>query len=122
MAREDVRVIYCFVRAKNKTAAEDRVNESLQKRQLYATISPMELKKLHCLPVALTEENFGLSSEDYTRVQRTTAVIHAAWPVNFKIGLKSFESQIKGTSVLRDQVWAILCWLAGRSDSQLSHL
>lgn len=49
------------------------------------------------LTSSLHEPHLGLSKDTYATLQaRTTHIIHAAWPVNFQLGLPSFSSSLQG--------------------------
>lgn len=90
------------------TDAANRVQASLRERRLSTTTSfPLFLKseKLVALPTNdLSAPNLGLSSPALFAVLQdtTTLIVHAAWPVNFNIGLASFRPQLAGLRRLLD--------------------
>ncbi|KAK8101801.1 NRPS-like protein biosynthetic cluster [Apiospora kogelbergensis] len=102
--------IYCLVRSSSNssTDAASRVQASLRERRLSTTTSfPLFLKsgKLVALPTNdLSAPNLGLSSPALFAVLQdiTTLIVHAAWPVNFNIGLASFRPQLAGLRRLLD--------------------
>ncbi|KAK8041417.1 hypothetical protein PG994_014424 [Apiospora phragmitis] len=101
--------IYCLVRSSvNNTAkdAADRVQTSLYARRLSTAASfPKLQQKLACLTTDdLGAPHLGLSSPAiFATLQATaTLVVHAAWPVNFAIGLASFRPQLAGLRRLLD--------------------
>lgn len=94
--------VYCLVRGEN---ARQRVSKSLEARGL--SLSGNDATRADKL-TALSTNNFGapnlgLRAEEYAQLQSsTTAIIHAAWPVNFNISLESFRPQIAGLRNLLD--------------------
>ncbi|KAK8002060.1 NRPS-like enzyme [Apiospora marii] len=102
--------IYCLVRSSSNNSAKDaidRVQTSLHTRRLStATSLP---KHMHQKLAAFTTDDLsaphlGLSSPAiFDTLQATaTLVVHAAWPVNFNIGLASFRPQLAGLRKLLD--------------------
>lgn len=93
-----VKNVYCFVRASDRTTAKKRVKSALASKRL-TTFKTEESKKIHCLPADLSKADFGLDSNVFKEIMGSlTIVIHAAWAVNFNLGVRSFESHhIKGT-------------------------
>ncbi|KAJ5107632.1 hypothetical protein N7456_004307 [Penicillium angulare] len=106
LARSDnVRKIYCFVRAKSLISARRRVAESLRARSVSFNLSPASERKIVALPADLSNPaNFGLEEETFAHIKKTvTNVIHCAWSVNFNWALESFEqSCIAATRNLLD--------------------
>ncbi|KAE9973609.1 hypothetical protein BLS_003501 [Venturia inaequalis] len=96
--RPQVKKVYCFVRASDPTAAKERVQSTLASKRL-TTFTQEESKKIQCLPADLSKADFGLDSTTFKEIMNTlTVVIHAAWAVNFNLGVRSFESHhINGT-------------------------
>ena len=94
--RDEVRLIYCLVRADSPASAADRVCKTLTERGIDASLS---LKKVVCLPSDFSRSDLGLSQETLDDLRHNlTTVIHSAWAVNFNLGVRSFEQQhIKGT-------------------------
>ncbi|KAJ5739371.1 hypothetical protein N7533_012155 [Penicillium manginii] len=102
---DDVRKVYCFVRAKSTSAARRRVSQSLYARKVSLGLSPAAERKIVALPADLTNtDNLGLDNEIYGKIKKTvTSVIHCAWSVNFNWSLESFEqSCIAATRNLLD--------------------
>ncbi|KAL1616401.1 putative NRPS-like protein biosynthetic cluster [Neofusicoccum ribis] len=88
--------IYCLVRAPDAAAAHARVLASLSTRRL----SPPHLAtKLLALPSDLSDPHLGLDEPTYALIRSTlTSAIHAAWAVNFNLGVSSFAAHhIRGT-------------------------
>ena len=95
ISREDVRQIYCLVRASSLATAQSRVFSTLIARKL----GPFpDTNKVICLPADLSRLDLGLENAVLDRLKKTlTTVIHSAWAVNFNLGVRSFEQQhIKG--------------------------
>jgi thioester reductase-like protein len=90
--------VYCFVRASNPTAAQERVQSTLASKKL-GTFTEEESGKIICLPADLSKADFGLDNDTLRDIMDAlTVVVHAAWAVNFNLGVRSFESHhIKGT-------------------------
>ena len=86
--------VYCLVRGKDPAS---RLHESLKDRGL----SFSEPVKLSILTGDLSRQDLGLSPREYSEiVLRLTHIIHCAWPVNFQLGLRSFEPHIAGVQSL----------------------
>ncbi|KAJ5344664.1 NRPS-like enzyme [Penicillium brevicompactum] len=102
---EDVRAIYCLVRARSAHAARRRVHESLRARGLSYDLTSAQEGKIIALPADLGNKNLlGLEESSYnTLIESVTGVMHCAWSVNFNWSLESFESScIAGTRNLLD--------------------
>ncbi|PLB52351.1 acetyl-CoA synthetase-like protein [Aspergillus steynii IBT 23096] len=100
LARSDnVRRIYCLVRAKTKHAAYRRVRQSLRDRAVLEDLTSDVQRKIVALPSDLSDGKLGLDFDTYHELMEcATAVIHCAWSVNFSWSLESFEqSCIAGT-------------------------
>ena len=70
-----------------------RLEKSLQDRGLKIA----DPSKLSALTSDFSEANLGLDISTYEALlAETTGVIHCAWPVNFQLGLQSFEPHIRG--------------------------
>src|SRR5579871_3763845 len=93
---QNVRRIYCLVRAESQDAATKRVSKALSDRALSL---PADDSKVICLPSDFSCEDLGLDKDTLLDLhQNLTTVIHSAWAVNFNLGVSSFEQQhIKGT-------------------------
>ncbi|KAI9369802.1 hypothetical protein BJX61DRAFT_545228 [Aspergillus egyptiacus] len=101
---EQVRRVYCLVRAPSSLSASHRVWESLHARYLMSSIPPDAERKIVALPADLSKDRLGLDHTAYEEIiSSVTAVIHCAWSVNFNWALESFEqSCIAGTRNLID--------------------
>ncbi|KKY24427.1 putative l-aminoadipate-semialdehyde dehydrogenase [Diplodia seriata] len=85
--------IYALVRAPSPAAAHARILASLSTRHL--SPSPSHLSsKLTALPSDLSDAStLGLAPGTYATLRATlTTVIHAAWAVNFNLGVSSFAT------------------------------
>ncbi|KAK4964061.1 hypothetical protein LTR66_012495 [Elasticomyces elasticus] len=91
VVRNDVAQVYCLVRGEKPA---DRVQQALRARCLKNDIlSP----KVTVFASDLRLPDFGLTSADLDRMLNTvTHIVHAAWSVNFQLGLDSFEPEILG--------------------------
>ncbi|KAK8002446.1 hypothetical protein PG989_002165, partial [Apiospora arundinis] len=106
--------VYCLVRSSatnSPQAAAARVQASLRERRL-STAFPqlLQQQKLVVLPTNdLSAPNLGLSSSEvFAALQATTTlIVHAAWPVNFHLGLASFRPQLAGLRRLLDLAAAV---------------
>lgn len=86
--------IICLVRAASTKAAQERVRKSLQMRNI---IPGSPSSSLEYVTVKFSDPNLGLNAETYERLARTaTLIIHAAWAVNFRASLRSFEKDHLG--------------------------
>lgn len=79
-------------------AARQRVQSTLASKRL-STFTEEESGKIQCVPADLSKADFGLDSDTFKNILETlTVVLHAAWAVNFNLGVRSFESHhINGT-------------------------
>ena len=95
LRRQDIRKVYCLVRASTAKEAKLRVQKSLEERVLQTNID----NQVEALCVAFEDAKLGLNDETYSRLQaEVTHIIHCAWAVNFNMRVESFEEQhIKGT-------------------------
>lgn len=103
--------VICLVRASTHDAAFDRVQSSLRSRRL--TLSPEEICKIRTFAADINQEDLGIGVEEYEGIRSSvTIVIHVgvsdkaslaplilrfrqnAWPVNFLIGVESFDEHI----------------------------
>ncbi|KAL4884773.1 hypothetical protein BJY04DRAFT_233049 [Aspergillus karnatakaensis] len=94
MQKENVKKIYCLVRASSPSNALDRVLSNLASRSL-----PMvNVSKIVAVPAQLGSEDLGLSRSVLNELRTSlTKAIHSAWAVNFTLGVRSFEVQhVKG--------------------------
>ncbi|RAL17287.1 putative NRPS-like enzyme [Aspergillus homomorphus CBS 101889] len=91
-ADEDVKKIYCLIRAPSTIDAYTRLHRSLQSRRIYDSLSAEARSKLIALPSDLSDPHLGLSPSVYTSLTtELTTVIHCAWSVNFNLTLRSLE-------------------------------
>ncbi|KAE8420307.1 putative NRPS-like enzyme [Aspergillus pseudocaelatus] len=85
-----VKKIFCLVRATSEHNALDRVLSSLSSRSLPIT----NVYKIAAFPSTLGKEDLGLPATAIDELRSSlTHVIHAAWAVNFTLGVRSFEQQ-----------------------------
>ncbi|KAF2144784.1 uncharacterized protein K452DRAFT_147401 [Aplosporella prunicola CBS 121167] len=114
-ALPSVHKVYCLVRATSPSHALARVIKSLQARRLHP-LPPAAEAKLVALPADLSRQDLGLSPDVLDALKtELSAVIHAAWSVNFNLALRSFEKDcIAGVTHLLN-----LC-LATRSQTPAS--
>ncbi|KAF3042114.1 putative secondary metabolism biosynthetic enzyme [Didymella heteroderae] len=95
LGRPDVAHVYCLNRT---TDAQERQANNNQSRGLATDFSP---ERVTFLNGDLTESDFGLPAEDYTRLlESVTHVVHNAWPVNFSLPLAAFTPSIEGVVTL----------------------
>ncbi|KAI2466650.1 acetyl-CoA synthetase-like protein [Annulohypoxylon bovei var. microspora] len=88
--------VFCLVRGNDALA---RISESMKTRRLREVDGDdTRARKLTALTTNnIGASNLGLSVEDYTALQESAnLVIHAAWPVNFNVSLKSLVPHITG--------------------------
>ncbi|KAL1899932.1 putative NRPS-like protein biosynthetic cluster [Sporothrix stenoceras] len=98
---QQVARIYCLVRASSPAVAEERVNSTLVSKGL----APLPKDdRVICLPADLSQSSLGLDAAILADLRKSlTTVVHAAWAVNFNLGVRSFESHhIRGTRNLLD--------------------
>ncbi|KAI0392423.1 hypothetical protein F5Y17DRAFT_358946 [Xylariaceae sp. FL0594] len=93
--------VYCLTRSDSGFSVKQRIMAGLVKRQVGVETELEYLSyfgtKVVCLPSDLSASNLGLSdSEISVIIDESTHIIHSAWPVNFALGLRSFESQLEG--------------------------
>jgi thioester reductase-like protein len=95
LLQDNVKAIYCLVRASSPSKAHDRVFATLAAKKLDSLPNP---SKVICLPADLSRQDLGLDTAVINRLKKTlTTLIHGAWAVNFNLGVRSFEQQhIKG--------------------------
>ncbi|KAH7304017.1 hypothetical protein B0I35DRAFT_153685 [Stachybotrys elegans] len=92
LANPAVHRVVCLNRDTPPTA-QARQETSLQDRGL----PPLVISRVTFIQARLDQPNLGLSTADYaTLVETTTCVIHNAFPVNWLMGVASFEPQIRG--------------------------
>jgi thioester reductase-like protein len=96
VSQENVKAVYCLVRASSLDHAKDRVFSTLAAKSLDVSANS---NKIHCFPSDLSREDLGLDDFVVKELQQSlTTIIHSAWAVNFNLGVRSFEQQhIRGT-------------------------
>ena len=91
--QDNVKKVYCLVRASSNFDAHIRVIRSLRERLLYHSLPLAARAKIVALPSTFRDTQLGLGQEMYLRVSsEITSLIHCAWSVNFNLGLGSFEA------------------------------
>ena len=89
--RPGVTIIYCLVRGADSHVARERVDKALKQRSLRPVSSSKDCTQIEVLRSALREPNLGLADETYRQIAETaTVIMHLAWPVNFRMTLRSF--------------------------------
>ncbi|PYI12331.1 putative NRPS-like enzyme [Aspergillus sclerotiicarbonarius CBS 121057] len=93
LQQASVKKVFCLVRASSVPNALDRVLSSLSSRSLPI----VNAYKIAAFASVLGDENLGLLATTIDELRGSlTHVIHAAWAVNFTVGVCSFEQHIKG--------------------------
>ncbi|KAJ5601536.1 hypothetical protein N7510_011070 [Penicillium lagena] len=97
--------IICIVRVADSDsnlsseAARNRILGSLRTREI--DVTPDAFSKVTALPGDLGHANFGETLEKHQEtLQSTTAIVHAAWPVDFNLTLGSFSPQLSSLQQL----------------------
>jgi len=91
LSHPSISKIYCLIRGKDPLS---RIQNSLQSRCL---LFPEDLTRLSALTSDLSHPHLGLDEPTFTTLAtQTTLIIHCAWPVNFQLGLPSFEPHVSG--------------------------
>ncbi|CZR47386.1 uncharacterized protein FPRO_08760 [Fusarium proliferatum ET1] len=109
-----VHTVYCLVRAASNADAQQRVEKSLEERNLRANF-PEELpQKITCLASDLSDIYLGLGENVFRSIARDVdTVYHCGWTVNFNQRLSTFENScIAGVRHLID-----LCLADSGSDA-----
>lgn len=101
----EVKMIFCLLRASSIEAAFERVQKALKSRGILLAerdeTSSKQNTRLVCLPCKLSLPKLGLSDEEWTSLaSKSDIIIHAAWTVNFSLGVKSFHDHFQGTRTL----------------------
>ncbi|KAI1207713.1 uncharacterized protein F4807DRAFT_469221 [Annulohypoxylon truncatum] len=90
LARSDVKKVFCL----NRNGDTRKQSASLKSQGLPSSL--VDDERVVILQARLAEPKLGLSKEDYNSLLReTTTIIHNAFPVNFLLGLQSFEPQFQ---------------------------
>ncbi|KAF7352571.1 Acetyl-CoA synthetase-like protein [Mycena venus] len=97
-----VRLVYALNRAsRNAQSLRERQTTALIDRGLEADI--LDSEKVVLLEGDLSAAQFNMAKSVYQKMQETvTHVIHAAWPVDFNLTLRSFEDSVNGLRNLVD--------------------
>ncbi|KAL6852687.1 putative NRPS-like protein biosynthetic cluster [Amphichorda felina] len=97
--RSNVSHVYCIARGGSPDTVRQRVLDSLEQRGIDTEKMGQDmLGKFSVLhSTNLDAQHLGLPSGIYDHLKdQTTLIIHAAWPVNFRIPLVTFEPHISG--------------------------
>ena len=98
-----IKKIILLLRGATPKAARERVRKALLSRQL-TDINQDDCDsgvQIEIAPIKLSSPRLGLPEAYITTLAREgTAIIHAAWTVNFLWGLSSFEDQLHGLTEL----------------------
>ena len=87
--------IYCLDRAPSPSSTRSHRN---RRRNLTNHGSS---NRVTFLTADVSQQNFGLGRTTYNiLLNRVTAIIHSAWPVNFNLPLSAFDSQLLGITRL----------------------
>ncbi|TLS31171.1 hypothetical protein PpBr36_03831 [Pyricularia pennisetigena] len=93
LAQPHIRHVYCLVRAPDTEAATARIATALSDRGLSGSLAPAHAAKITALPSDLSRPDLGLAGTTLSDLRGTlTGVIHAAWAVNFNLGVSSFAA------------------------------
>ncbi|KAK8240051.1 male sterility protein-domain-containing protein [Phyllosticta capitalensis] len=96
--RDDVKKVYCLVRANSPQHARQRVLDELEARRVgavYDNFSPKALDKLHAYPSEMGKPGLGLSPSVLEELKTNlTSVIHGAWIINFMLPLSAYVDNI----------------------------
>ncbi|KAL4936564.1 hypothetical protein BDV06DRAFT_233299 [Aspergillus oleicola] len=91
LANDEVSHVYCLNRTQNSESLQTTRN---QQRGLSHKFPP---DRITFLTVDLTKDCFGLDTTTYTTLlERTTQIIHSAWPVDFNQPLQFFQPVLGG--------------------------
>ena len=91
-----MRKVYCLVRGEDPLG---RVMHSLEERGI--TLDPATEFKIVALSAEFSQPDLGLGKERIEQFKaEVSLIIHLAWPVNFSIGLQSFEPHLSGLRTL----------------------
>lgn len=96
LKQDNVRSVFCIVRADDDTAARVRILAALEDALLLKDLSQQQVDKIMAYAGNLSQDGgqFGLSASTYQSIcSSVTSIIHNAWAVNFNLTLQSFEAQ-----------------------------
>lgn len=103
--------IMCINRKTTKDANQRQL-QSLEEKGIALSLTAK--RKLRIFEASTHKKHLGLSQEEYDEItSRATAVIHNAWPMNGRRGLKGFEFALQTTrnlidlaaDIARQQTW-----------------
>ncbi|KAK2603577.1 hypothetical protein QQS21_004257 [Conoideocrella luteorostrata] len=98
IADPQIAKVYCLVRGEDPST---RIRSALRERGFSATALVPGLDKIVALTAKLDEPDFGVGEEQMIQFTREVSlIVHLAWPVNFNIGLQSFEPHLAGLTNL----------------------
>ncbi|KAK8166951.1 male sterility protein-domain-containing protein [Phyllosticta citrichinensis] len=102
--RDNVKKVYCLVRANSPKHARQRVLDELEARRVgavYDKFSPKALDKLQAYASDMAKPDLGLSPEVLEELKSTvTCVIHGAWIINFMLPLTAYAENLAATQNL----------------------
>lgn len=91
LSHPSISKIYCLIRGKDPLS---RIQNSLQSRCL---LFPEDLTRISALTSDLSHPHVGLDEPTFTTLAtQNTLINHCAGPVNFQLGLLSFEPHVSG--------------------------
>ncbi|XEV01557.1 hypothetical protein FSHL1_006844 [Fusarium sambucinum] len=99
-----VQKVYYLVRASSNTNAQERLEKSLEERNLRAIFPTHLPSKIICLAADLLEQYLGLGKKTFDSIARCVDIVyHCGWTVNFNQRLSTFEkSCVVGVRYLID--------------------
>ncbi|KAK2686197.1 hypothetical protein QWA68_014623 [Fusarium oxysporum] len=85
--------VYCLVRASSNANAQERVEKSLEERNLRSNF-PEELpRKITCLVADLSDQYLGLGKDTFQSIARDVDIVyHCGWTANLIQRLSTFEN------------------------------
>ncbi|EJD50787.1 L-aminoadipate-semialdehyde dehydrogenase [Auricularia subglabra TFB-10046 SS5] len=96
IASDDVKTVICLSRAASHEDSRARLSQSLALRKLKIDDAFFG-DKVESYAANANDDRLGLSEAEFKSIQeRTTIVIHNAWPVNFNLSLQSYDVHIAG--------------------------
>ncbi|EKM50503.1 uncharacterized protein PHACADRAFT_213424 [Phanerochaete carnosa HHB-10118-sp] len=94
--------VFALVRASDGSHALRRIVDNMKHRDDLDAFEELQ-HRVTALAANLSEERLGLREDVFQEmVEKTVAVIHVAWPVNFALNLESFEPALRGLRHLLD--------------------
>ena len=87
--------VFCLVRQSNNNDAFARIQRALNDKGLGGSLAYQS--KIVALESDLSQPDLGLSEIELDDIKLNAyTFLHCAWPVNFNLGIRSFEAHIKG--------------------------